>query len=345
LDRSLGTGAHGLPLMGGGDWNDGMNRVGVGGRGESVWLAWFLAYNLRRFAPRAAQRGDAARADAWRAAADGMAAAAEAQGWDGDWYRRAYFDDGSLLGSAGLAECRIDSIAQSWAVLSGAADPARAARAMAALEVHLWRKPEGLQPLLTPPFSQAQPDPGYIRGYLPGVRENGGQYNHAAAWSVAAFARLGEGGKAHELFAMLNPARSAGTRAGMQRYKAEPYVMAGDVYTQAPHAGRGGWSWYTGSAAWMQRAAVEGILGLTLHGAAIEVEPCIPAHWPRFELRLQWRGSLWEVVVGNPLGVSRGVASAAMDGRPLPLAGRCRIDSPEDGKPHRLELTLGPRGE
>jgi cyclic beta-1,2-glucan synthetase len=341
LDCSLGTGAHGLPLMGGGDWNDGMNQVGAAGRGESVWLAWFLAYNLRRFAPLAAKRGEAARAASWTAAAAALAAAAEAHGWDGDWYRRAFFDDGSPLGSAGLAECRIDSIAQTWAVLSGAAQPARAARAMAALEEHLWKKADGLQLLLAPPFSQAQPDPGYIRGYLPGIRENGGQYNHAAAWSVAAFAMLGEGAKAYELFAMLNPARLAGTRAGMQRYKAEPYVMAGEVYSQAPHVGRGGWSWYTGSAAWMQRAGVESILGLTLHGAAFELDPCIPPHWPRFELKLHWRGAPWEVLVSNPQGVSRGVASVTLDGRTLPPAARCRIESPDDGLPHRVELTMG----
>ncbi|HTB21807.1 MAG TPA: glucoamylase family protein [bacterium] len=341
LDCSLKTGSHGLPLMGSGDWNDGMNKVGEGGKGESVWLAWFLVENLRRFAGVAEGRGDGARAALWRAKALEIAAAAEAQGWDGDWYRRAFFDDGSPLGSAGLAECRIDSIAQSWAVLSRAADPARAARAMAALEEYLWKKSDGLQLLLSPPFAKADPDPGYIMGYLPGIRENGGQYNHAAAWSVAAFAGLGDGAKAHELFTMLNPVRAAGTRAGMQRYKVEPYVMAGDVYSQAPHVGRGGWSWYTGSAAWMLRVGVESILGLSLHGDAIGIDPCIPPQWPGFELFLDWKGTPWQIQVSNPDSVSRGVKSLELDGIPIPAGSAGRIRLRVDGKAHLLRVILG----
>ncbi|HXC62795.1 MAG TPA: hypothetical protein VNZ67_00490, partial [bacterium] len=342
LDYSLATGAHGLPLMGGGDWNDGMNKVGVQGKGESVWLAWFLIDNLRRFAPIAAGRGDGARAGLWLAKAAALAAAAEASGWDGDWYRRAYFDDGSPLGSAGLAECRIDSIAQSWAVLSGAADPVRAARAMAALEEYLWKKADGLQVLLAPPFSKTSPDPGYIMGYLPGLRENGGQYNHASAWAVAAFAGLGDGAKAHELFAMMNPVRQAGSRAGMQRYKLEPYVMAGDVYSQAPHVGRGGWSWYTGSAAWMQRAGVESILGLTLHGATLALAPCIPPSWPGYEINLNLDNTCWHIQVANPHGVSRGVRSLVLDGRTLHPASAAAIPCPRDGQAHTLAVELGP---
>ena len=339
LDCSLATGSHGLPLMGGGDWNDGMNKVGFEGRGESVWLAWFLAFNLRRFAPIARQRGEMGRAKLWLQKASDMLAATESQGWDGDWYRRAFFDDGSALGSAGRAECRIDSIAQSWAVLSGAADPVRAQRAMAALEEHLWKKSDRLLLLLTPPFSRSAPDPGYIMGYLPGIRENGGQYNHAAAWSVAAFAALGDGAKAHELFAMLNPVGLAGSRAGMQRYKIEPYVMAGDVYSQAPHVGRGGWSWYTGSAAWMQRAGSESILGLTLHGDAIGIDPCIPPEWPGFEMVLNGQGRILQIDVKNPQSVSRGVRRLEMDGKQLALG---LIPVPRDGQPHRLEVLLGP---
>jgi cyclic beta-1,2-glucan synthetase len=341
LDVSLGVGAHGLPLMGGGDWNDGMNRVGIEGRGESVWLAWFLIENLRRFAPIALARGDISRAALWRGRATALAAAAEAQGWDGDWYRRAYFDDGSPLGSSGLAECRIDAIAQSWAVLSGAADPARAARAMAALEEYLWKKNDRLQVLLAPPFTGGAHDPGYIRGYPPGIRENGGQYNHAAAWSVAAFAALGQGAKAHELFATVNPVGLTGTRAGMLRYKLEPYVMAGDVYSQAPHVGRGGWSWYTGSAAWMQRAGVESILGLTMLGDAIRLDPCIPPTWPGFSMSLLLHGTRWEIEVLNPQGVSRGVAGLTLDGAALPPAAAARIALKADGAAHRLQLRLG----
>jgi cyclic beta-1,2-glucan synthetase len=342
LDCSLATGVHGLPLMGGGDWNDGMNKVGIEGRGESVWLAWFLIENLRRFAPLAEARGDHAHAAAWLDAARTLAAAAESNGWDGDWYRRAFFDDGSLLGSAGMAECRIDSIAQSWAVLSGAARPDRAARAMAALEEYLWRRDDGLQVLLTPPFSTTRPDPGYIMGYLPGLRENGGQYNHASAWAVAAYAAIGEGAKAHELFSMINPARRAGTRAGMQRYKVEPYVMAGDVYSQAPHVGRGGWSWYTGSAGWMLRAGIESILGLTLHGDHMALAPCIPPAWPGFELQMNLADCRWHVVVENPHGVARGIQSLSVDGQPRSAADAAGIPLLHDGKTHTLNLVLGP---
>jgi cyclic beta-1,2-glucan synthetase len=344
LDCSLKTGVHGLPLIGGGDWNDGLNRVGAAGLGESVWLAWFLAYNLARFAVIAAARGDGKRAALWRARGLEFAAAAESQAWDGDWYRRAFFDDGSPLGSAGMAECRIDAIAQSWSVLSGAADPKRSARAMAALEEYLWRKGDALQLLLAPPFAVSKPDPGYIMDYPPGIRENGGQYNHAAAWSVAAFAGLGEGAKAHELFSMLNPVRGAGSRAGMQRYKLEPYVMAGDVYSQPPHTGRGGWSWYTGSAAWMYRAGVESILGITLHGDAIAVDPCIPPQWPGFEAHLDWHGTPIEIRVVNPSSVSRGVAGMEMDGNPIPCPVDRRIILPRDGMTHVLRLILGSSG-
>ena len=342
LDCSLDTGAHGLPLMGGGDWNDGMNKVGAAGRGESVWLAWFLAHNLRNFAPLAEARGEIQRAQQWLRKADEIVAAAELQGWDGEWYRRAFFDDGSPLGSAGLAECRIDSIAQSWAVLSGVADPPRAARAMAALEEHLWKKSDRLMLLLSPPFVKSRPDPGYIMGYLSGIRENGGQYNHAAAWNVAALAALGEGAKAHDLFAMLNPVGLAGSRAGMQRYKLEPYVMAGDVYSQAPHVGRGGWSWYTGSAAWMQRVGVESILGLTLHGDSLKLGPCIPGDWPGFELDLKWGDSRLKISVLNPHSVCKGLREMALDGKKLDLNADGLIEVPKDGLEHHLEAVLGP---
>ncbi len=264
LDASLALGRHGLPLMGTGDWNDGMNRVGEGGQGESVWLGWFLHAALQAFAPLAEARGDLARASAWRAHAAGLQASLEREAWDGGWYLRAFFDDGTLLGSAADAECRLDSIAQSWAVLSGAAAPGRARQAMDAVRRELIRPGEGtngLALLFAPPFDRTPLDPGYIKGYPPGVRENGGQYTHAALWSVMALAALGEGGKAAGLFAMLNPISHSSSPAAVQRYKVEPYVVAADVYAAAPHAGRGGWTWYTGSAGWMQRAGIEAILG------------------------------------------------------------------------------------
>src|SRR6185369_10765752 len=260
IQRGAAVGAHGLPLIGSGDWNDGMDQVGARGRGESVWLAFFRYDVLRRFAGLAHARGERAFAQSCLSEAEVLRGNIELHGWDGEWYRRAYFDDGTPLGSAGNAECRIDSIAQSWGVISGAAERARGARAMAAVEKYLVRRPEGLVLLFTPPFDQATPDPGYIKGYPPGIRENGGQYTHAAIWSVLAFAALGDGDKAGELFSLLNPINHASSRAGVYRYKVEPYVVAADVYAEPPHVGRGGWTWYTGSAGWMYRAGIEWIL-------------------------------------------------------------------------------------
>jgi cyclic beta-1,2-glucan synthetase len=276
LDRAFALGPHGLPLIGGGDWNDGMNRVGVGGKGESVWLAWFLQRAVADFAPLAEERDEKRRAGAWREAAAEIRAAVERHGWDGDWYRRGFFDDGTPLGSVLGSECRIDSIAQSWAVISSAADRTRAARAMAAVDEYLVRREDGLVLLFTPPFDRTPLDPGYIKGYPPGIRENGGQYTHAAIWAVIAFAQLGEGDKAAELLAMLNPIQRSNTRAALHRYKVEPYVVSADVYAEPQHIGRGGWSWYTGSAGWMYRAALESILGFRVHGNALRIDPCIP---------------------------------------------------------------------
>ncbi len=286
LDCSLAVGVHGLPLFGTGDWNDGMNRVGEEGKGESVWLAWFLHAALGAFAPLAEARGEHARADTWRAHAAGLVVALERDGWDGAWYRRGWFDDGTPLGSAASSECRIDSIAQSWAVLSGAADPHRARQAMAAVDQQLVRRDDGLVLLFTPPFDRAPVDPGYIKGYPPGVRENGGQYTHAAAWVVIAFAALGDGDKAAELFSLLNPIHHANTRAAVHRYKVEPYVACADVYAVAPHVGRGGWTWYTGAAGWLYRAGLESILGFRVRGSTLLLDPCIPKDWPGFEITL-----------------------------------------------------------
>ncbi len=340
LDASLALGPHGLPPIGGGDWNDGMNRVGQAGRGESVWLGWFLIANLRQFAAVAEARGETRRAEIWRSHAASLAVAAEREAWDGDWYRRGWFDDGTPLGSSANEECRIDSIAQSWAVLSGAADPARAARAMAAVDRELILPQESLALLFTPPFNKTPLDPGYIKGYPPGIRENGGQYTHAALWSVMAYAALGEGDKAAALFWILNPINHARNRSDAYRYAVEPYVVAADVYAAPRRAGRGGWTWYTGSAAWMQRAGIEAILGVRRRGEWLEVDPCIPRTWPGFEVSLRFGGARYEIVVANPDGVLRGVAAAKLDGEVLPdrpVLAKLR----DDGQSHRLEITLG----
>jgi cyclic beta-1,2-glucan synthetase len=340
IDASLKVGAHGLPLMGSGDWNDGMNRVGHAGRGESVWLAWFLHSVLAAFVPFAEARKERARAERWRKQMKDIRRAVERHAWDGDWYRRAFFDDGTPLGSAGNAECRIDSIAQSWSVLSGAAKPPRALRAMAAVEEYLVRRGDGLVLLFTPPFDRSAVDPGYIRGYLPGVRENGGQYTHGAIWSVLAFAALGDGDKAGELFSILNPINHASTRAGVHRYRVEPYVMAADVYSEPPHVGRGGWTWYTGSASWMHQAGMEYILGFRLRGATLLIEPCIPRAWPGYEIQFAYHGSRYEIVVENPRGGTGDVTSAELDGVPLPGPGAA-IPLVDDGATHRVSITLG----
>jgi cyclic beta-1,2-glucan synthetase len=338
LDRSLAVGRHGLPLMGTGDWNDGMNRVGPAGRGESVWLGWFLHTALWEFARLADLRGDTHRGETWRHHVSALKAALEREAWDGDWYRRAYFDDGTPLGSVQNDECRIDSIAQSWGVISGGAMPTRAARAMAAVEEYLVHRGDGLVLLFAPPFDHTTLDPGYIKGYLPGVRENGGQYTHAAIWAVLAFAGLGDGDKAGELFAILNPINQTRTRAGVHRYKVEPYVTAADVYAAPPHVGRGGWTWYTGSAGWMYRAGVEWILGFRLRGNFLHLDPCIPRAWRSFEISFRYHSSRYEIAVENPRGVTRGVSAVSLDDQALAGASIALAD---DGTTHRVRVVLG----
>ncbi len=339
LDRSLAVGSHGLPLMGTGDWNDGMNRVGEQGKGESVWLGWFLHAVLWEFAKEADSRGEHKRAEAWRLHVSALKAALERDGWDGDWYRRAFFDDGTPLGSAHDAECRIDSIAQSWGVMSGAGEHGRVARAMAAVDQQLVRRPDGLVLLLTPPFDHPAHDPGYIRGYVPGIRENGGQYTHAGAWAVIAFAALGDGDKACELFRMLNPISHTSSRASVQRYKVEPYVVAGDVYAEPPHVGRGGWTWYTGSAGWLYRASMEWILGFRVRGTMLSIDPCIPRDWPGYDIQFRYHSATYQVRVDNPSGVSRGVALMELDGKLLP--GPANIRLANDGAVHQVHIVLG----
>jgi cyclic beta-1,2-glucan synthetase len=325
--------------MGTGDWNDGMNRVGEQGKGESVWLGWFLHTILWEFAKIADSRGEHTRAEKWRLHVSALKAALEREGWDGEWYRRAYFDDGTPLGSAGNTECRIDSIGQSWAVMSGAAEPGRGGRAMAVVDQQLVRRPEGLVLLLTPPFDNPPHDPGYIRGYVPGIRENGGQYTHAAVWTVIAFAELGDGDKACELFRMLNPIARTSSRASVQRYKVEPYVVAGDVYAEPPQVGRGGWTWYTGAAGWLYRAGLEWILGFRIRGMAFSIDPCIPRNWPSYSIDFRYHSATYRIKVDNPSGVSRGVALIELDGKLLP--GTANIPLANDGAVHQVHIVLG----
>ena len=337
VNHSMKYGVHGLPLIGSGDWNDGMNRVGHEGRGESVWLGWFLVVVLNEFGAICARHDRADLAERYRNEARFLTGMLELS-WDGGWYRRAYFDDGTPLGSAQNDEGKLDSLTQSWAVLSGVAAPARAQRAMDAVRAHLVRRDAQIVLLLAPPFDRMTHDPGYIKGYLPGIRENGGQYTHAALWTVVALARLGLGDAAMELFHMLNPINHTRTAEGVERYRVEPYVVAADVYAHPMHLGRGGWTWYTGSAGWMYQAAIEGLLGLRRSGAAWSVDPCIPAMWPGYSIDWRVGQTLYRIVVTNPERCCRGVQSASLDGdsidpRAIPLR--------DDGTTHDVAVVLG----
>jgi len=297
IERGLRFGEHGLPLMGSGDWNDGMNLVGIHGKGESVWLAFFLYEVLQRFYSLAKMRGDQPFADRCLAQAAQLSRNIDQHGWDGEWYRRAYFDDGSPLGSAANDECKIDSISQSWSVLSGAGEANRARKAMDSLDTHLVRRDHALIQLLDPPFDKSALNPGYIKGYVPGVRENGGQYTHSAVWATMAFAALGDSKRAWELFSLINPVRHGSSASAMAVYKVEPYVVAADVYAVSPHIGRGGWTWYTGSAGWTYRLILESLLGLRLHVDKLHFAPCLPAEWDGFKLRYRYRRTVYQIAV------------------------------------------------
>ncbi|HSO83189.1 GH36-type glycosyl hydrolase domain-containing protein [Thiocapsa sp.] len=346
IDRSLTRGAHGLPLMGTGDWNDGMNRVGRLGRGESVWMGFFLYRILEDMLPLCARRGDAARVAAYGAYRDALVPALEDAGWDGAWYRRAYDDEGVPLGSHTNSECRIDALAQAWSVLSGAVDRARAEQAMAAVRSELVDEDLGLIRLLAPPFVDTPQDPGYIKGYVAGVRENGGQYTHAACWAVMAFAELGHNERAAALLERLTPVWHTSSPERLATYGLEPYVVAADIYGAAPHVGRGGWSWYTGSAGWLYRAALESVLGLRVEsGRTLLIRPCIPCDWPGFRIlyRLPDGATRCDIRVANPHGGAE-VVAARLDGQAAALsAGTARILLPASGGFYSIEIEMGRR--
>jgi cellobiose phosphorylase len=334
--KGLAVGEHHLPLIGSGDWNDGMNMVGAEGKGESVWLGFFLQDVLVQFAELAHRHGDAPFAERCRREAAQMRQSVEQSGWDGAWYRRAYFDDGSPLGSAANLECQIDSIPQSWSVLSGAGDAVRAQAAMESVDERLVHRDHRLVQLLDPPFDLSVPDPGYIRGYPPGVRENGGQYTHGAIWAAMAFAALGDRRRAWDLWAMINPVNRAKSPEEIATYRVEPYVVAADVYACPPHTGRGGWTWYTGAAGWMYRLIVESLLGLTLEVDQLRFAPCLPAEWKGFKVHYRYRETVYHIAVRQILGAT-GETRVTVDGVERPGDGIPLVD---DRKEHSVEVTL-----
>ncbi|MFA5881448.1 MAG: glucoamylase family protein, partial [Eubacteriales bacterium] len=329
VENALKFGEHGLPLMGSGDWNDSMNCVGNKGKGESVWLGWFLYTVLQRFMPICKSRGDEQTAERYSEIADNIAKSIEKNAWDGSWYRRAYFDDGTPLGSAENTECKIDSIAQSWSVISGIGTPHRAEEAMQAVNNYLIDREAGIIKLLTPPFDNGPLQPGYIKGYVPGGRENGGQYTHAAIWTILAFAKLGMGDKVGELFSLINPINHTRTLKDCVRYEIEPYVVAGDVYAASPNTGRGGWSWYTGAAGWMYRVGIEYIIGIKKIGASLYFDPCIPKDWPEIQVQYRLGQTLYRIHIQNPERVNMGVKKVIINGREVPDG---RVPLEDNGK-------------
>lgn len=338
LRHGLRFGPHHLPLMGCGDWNDGMNLVGQEGQGESVWLAWFLVENLELFAGLARDRDDQEFAGLCSAEATQLRSNIEAEAWDGGWYRRAWFDDGTPLGSSSNEECQIDSISQSWSVISNGGDPQRAHQAMMAVDQRLVRRDRQIIQLLDPPFDKSDLEPGYIKGYIPGVRENGGQYTHAAIWTTMAFAMLGDNKRAWELFAMLNPVNHGSTPEAIEHYKVEPYVMCADIYGVAPHIGRGGWTWYTGAAGWMYRLTVETLLGLQREGDHLRIAPCIPDDWNEYRIHYRYRDTVYHITVSRAGGTSGLVTRLTVDG--IECTDK-RIPLVDDHREHVVEVNLG----
>jgi len=339
IRRGCSFGEHGLPLMGGGDWNDGMNRLGIHGHGESVWLGMFLADVLRRFAPLAARRSDAATAADLAATERELKTMLQRHAWDGDWYLRAWSDDGTAIGSSRSEECRIDSLPQSWSVLAGLGDRARSERALDAVLAHLVDPDAGIVKLFTPPFDKTSLDPGYIKGYVPGVRENGGQYTHAAVWVAMALAEAGRIEDAWRIARMLNPINHATDADAAARYRLEPYAVAADVYAADDHAGRGGWSWYTGSAGWMYRMLVESLLGLRREGDRLHIDPRVPDAWERWTVDWRHGRTRYHIEFVRKPGDAR-VADISVDGQLLP---GCSIDLVDDGSGHEVLVRFGER--
>ncbi len=347
IKHGLRFGEHQLPLMGCGDWNDGMNLVGSAGKGESVWLAWFLYDNLQQFAELARGRNDEVFAELCAEQAEQLRDNIETSAWDGAWYQRAWFDDGMPLGSSDNDECQIDSISQSWAVISGGGDPLRARQAMASVDKYLVRREQKLIQLLTPPFDKSDLEPGYIKGYVPGVRENGGQYTHAAIWTATAFAMLGDRERAWELFDMLNPVNHGSRPEDIDRYKVEPYVMSADIYAAPPHTGRGGWTWYTGAAGWMYRLIVETLLGLQLEVDHLRVVPRIPAHWEFYRIHYRYRETVYHIDIRRVAEGSEHVSRVTLDGTVLhdleidgPGGAQGMIPLVDDQQEHYVEMEL-----
>jgi cellobiose phosphorylase len=323
--------------MGGGDWNDGMNLVGKDGRGESVWLGFFLYDVLTQFAALARRRNDAAFAERCLAQAYQLRQNIEQNAWDSQWYRRAYFDNGEPLGSSSNPECQIDSLPQSWSVISGAGDPLRSRQAMQSVDQRLVRRDAGLVQLFDPPFDHSHLEPGYIKGYIPGVRENGGQYTHAAIWTAMAFALQGEGERAWELFTLLNPVHHGATPGQIATYKVEPYVVAADVYAVAPHLGRGGWTWYTGSAGWMYRLLVETLLGVNLEGDRLRLAPRLPKAWTDFKIHYRYRQTVYHITIARLAENAAGANTLTLDG--LGLSGDT-IPLRDDRHEHVVEMKV-----
>jgi cellobiose phosphorylase len=342
LTKGTTFGRHGLPLMGEGDWNDGMNKVGSGGTGESVWLGWFLYSTLTSFAEVSKLLSDTGQADKYLQQAEILRISLETSAWDGSWYRRAYYDDGKPLGSIENHECQIDSISQSWSVISGAADPERTGKAMESLYQRLIRRDDGLILLLTPPFDRTIYDPGYIKGYLPGIRENGGQYTHAAIWAIWAFAELGQADRVAELFKLINPIYHSDTPEKNSKYRVEPYVIAADIYSASHHTGRGGWTWYTGSSGWMYRLGVEKILGLQRNGNLMKVKPCIPANWRNVEIHYRFGAATYHIYVENlPSAIDREI-TLTLDGELINNGTFLLVD---DGREHTVRIIMEASGQ
>lgn len=337
IDKALRFGEHGIPLMGSGDWNDGMNKVGSKGKGESVWLGWFLSSILNNFIPVCKKYGDEERAEHYKNSLDSIVQSIEKNAWDGSWYLRAYFDDGKPLGSNQNSECKIDSLAQSWSAITGFGDINRTKEALKAVQYYLIDREEGIIKLLTPAFGDGDLEPGYIKGYVPGVRENGGQYTHAAVWVILAFAKMGEGDKAYQLYRMINPINHSGTQIEAARYKTEPYVMAADVYAIPPNTGRGGWTWYTGAAGWMYRVGVEHILGIKKRGDMLFIDPCMPSDWLEYSVVYRYGNAKYNINVKNPNRINKGVGKVTVDNKNVKDNVIHLVD---DGKDHNVVVEM-----